>query len=471
METDRPGAERATVSARPLQTWLGVAGALSLVGGLLYLAGPVRNPWMLAWGGYAAVGGLAALAGARALARCGDVVPHRLLRAALIGFFLLLCGQLPPITGYLVLPRLMPGAFPRVLAPLGAHLLLAGVCAAGLAAAGRAVCRAGGSLAAAAGWALLATAAGAASPLWVLPLSLAAWSAAWPVKADPPPRSVVPASAAFRFTWPAWLGGGTGGAAAYAGVPPTFVHASVEGGPGFLAVTPLALDPGRTLVVEVASGLRRRRFAYRVAPLADDRVALYRAVLAHWFREPQAGFPRWIGFVVLDETGMRELATEDKRAVALGLKAVHPWVGLGDRSTAAARPITVSRGSFAPPPEPRPGQDALYLRLQAGLLPQGDAGMRVEATRIGSDGRVRWARRAVYRAERRDGAWRFALVGGSEDGRPWGEGVGSACQPPPGRPIIGGTNPYGRRVPVPVGGSVAAATGAGPGRTAAGEGE
>lgn len=293
-----------------LRDLLYLSGAIAAGGGLLYVGGPVRHPFPVLWGAYALAGGLAALLLGRAAARGSPKAPG----LALVLFSLLLAAQAPALAGYAWLPRAMPAAFPAVLLPAAGHLLLAAASAAGWAAAAGLLRAAGRSLAAEAARAAAVTAVAAASPFAVVPLSLAAASAAWPVRAEPPPGSAVPVSASFRFTWPAWLGYGTGGAVLCPEEEPPYVPGSTAGGPGYLELTPMLLPPGCELTVEVYREPLRRRFRYRVAPAADERVDLYRSLLAHWFRAPQEGFPGRLDAVAVG--GMAELTPEARRAVA-----------------------------------------------------------------------------------------------------------------------------------------------------------
>lgn len=389
---------------------MAATGGLAIATGLLYLAtGLGRHPFVLAWSCYAVAGGTIALGGARWLRAAGGQPSPWFIRGAILGFSLSALGQVPPLWFYFLVTRSPEFAVPPwgLLPPAG-HVLLFFASIWGLAATRPAAEGEGLGWLRQAAWALPGVAAVTASPL----LGLWALNLLWPVRAEPPPGSVVPPTAVFRFTWPAWAGAGTTGGISYLGDPEP-IHSVTSGGRGFLEVKPAPLKPGRAVTVDVWSGFRHRRFTFRVRGEADDRADLYGAALAHWFRPPQDGWSR-LKFVVLD--GMAELGPEEKRTVARTAKAFHPFVALA-QADGNLEPIDPGHPPL--PPEPYPF-DILTLRLAVLRLPDGSRKVEVVAQRTDPAGRAGWQERAVYLAERRNGAWTFEPAEGSEKGRPFG---------------------------------------------------
>lgn len=385
-------------------------GALAAAAGLVYVMGPLRHPLAQLWGWYALFGGAAGVLGGLALqgappARRGARLAQHLAAVAGCGLFAL--AQWPPLHIYLnvagppVLRLAMAG---HALLLAGALLALPGAWALAAAAApgGR------GWLGALAGAALVA-----ASPLawpWLL-------SATWAVQADPPPGAVIPVTAAFRFTWPAWQGLGNGGSIGYADGP-GLIHATTGGGPGLLTIAPQLLEPGRAVDVSLRAGWRARTYRYRTSPVLAGRVDLYRAALAHWFRPPQGGHPPRA--VALDAAGMPGLTRAEQETVALGLWG--PARALADLDGGTLTPVPGAAGRFDP------HEDALLLHLAAEPAPDGRP-LRVRVTARRGPGVVQgqppaWAATAVYSVAQSPAGWRFTPAGGSEAGRPFGAVAG-----------------------------------------------
>ncbi|RXT15281.1 Ig-like domain-containing protein [Ammoniphilus sp. CFH 90114] len=200
----------------------------------------------------------------------------------------------------------------------------------------------------------------------------------------------------------------------YADDPTIRVQGSTSGSKDGMSFTPDMFLPGKEVLVEVTAGRRSHSFSFTTALEADDRIGLYRAVLAHIFRSPQSGQPPEV--LAFDTASLKNAKEDEKRTIARGLMAYHGQVVYG--SVGAG--FTSAEPSFLVPLEEQ--TEALLLSIEILEEVFDEYHIRVIGTKgpgvlSGMPGQVY---ELDYTLRFQDGIWQITTITEQDTVRPWG---------------------------------------------------